>query len=89
MGFHNLLLSILMVINIVRTDEGQPRPKYVLNKCETNIYFFYSTDVWSITSSGCNDIIVYLPLIYLGDQVLRQCVLHPHRVYSSAISVFS
>ena len=25
---------------IVRTDEGQPRPKYILNKCGTNIYFF-------------------------------------------------
>ena len=34
---------------IVRTDEGQPRPKYIFNKCGTNIYFFYSTEVWSIT----------------------------------------
>ena len=25
---------------IVRTDEGQPRPKYIFNKCGTNIYFF-------------------------------------------------
>ena len=25
---------------IVRTDKGQPRPKYIFNKCETNIYFF-------------------------------------------------
>ena len=25
---------------ISRTDEGQPRPKYILNKCGTNIYFF-------------------------------------------------
>ena len=24
---------------IVRTDEGQPRPKYIFNKCRTNIYF--------------------------------------------------
>jgi len=23
-----------------RTDEGQPRPKYIFNKCGTNIYFF-------------------------------------------------
>ena len=30
-------------------DEGQPRPKYIFNKCGTNIYFFYSTEVWSIT----------------------------------------
>jgi len=28
-----------MVI-IVRTDEGQPIPKYIFNKCGTNIYFF-------------------------------------------------
>ena len=25
---------------IVRTDEGLPRPKYIFNKCGTNIYFF-------------------------------------------------
>jgi len=25
---------------IVRTDEGQPRQKYIFNKCGTNIYFF-------------------------------------------------
>ena len=25
---------------ISRTDEGQPRPKYIFNKCETSIYFF-------------------------------------------------
>ena len=25
---------------IVRTDESQPRPKYIFNKCGTNIYFF-------------------------------------------------
>ena len=25
---------------ISRTDEGQPRPKYIFNKCGTNIYFF-------------------------------------------------
>ena len=25
---------------IVRSDEGQPRPKYIFNKCGTNIYFF-------------------------------------------------
>ena len=36
---------ILFVFNlceetISRSDEGQPRPKYVFNKCGTNIYFF-------------------------------------------------
>ena len=25
---------------ISRTDEGQPRPKYIFNKCGSNIYFF-------------------------------------------------
>ena len=25
---------------ISRADEGQPRPKYIFNKCGTNIYFF-------------------------------------------------
>ena len=25
---------------ISRTDEGQPRPKYIFNKCGTNISFF-------------------------------------------------
>ena len=25
---------------ISRTDEGQPRPKYIFNECGTNIYFF-------------------------------------------------
>ena len=25
---------------ISRTDEGQPRPKYIFNKCGINIYFF-------------------------------------------------
>jgi len=25
---------------IAKTDEGQPRPKYIFNKCGTNIYFF-------------------------------------------------
>ena len=37
-----------MVI-ILLTDEGQPRPKYIFNKCGTNIYFFLLTEVWSIT----------------------------------------
>ncbi len=45
--FEIFFLSILMVI-IVRTDEGQPWPKYIFNKCGTNIYFFYSAEVWSI-----------------------------------------
>ena len=39
------LQSLSIVFNlceetISRTDEGQPRPKYVFNKCGTNIYFF-------------------------------------------------
>ena len=37
-----------MTETISRTDEGQPRPKYIFNKCGTHIYFFNSTEVWSI-----------------------------------------
>ena len=29
-----------MTETISITDEGQPRPKYIFNKCGTNIYFF-------------------------------------------------
>ena len=36
--FINFFLSILMVI-IVRTYEGQPRPKYIFNKCGTSTFF--------------------------------------------------
>ena len=37
-------ISIVFVFNlceetISRTDEGQPRPKYIFNKCGTNIKF--------------------------------------------------
>ena len=31
---------IFVTETISRTDQGQPRPKYIFNKCETNIYFF-------------------------------------------------
>ena len=43
------LFVIFVTETISRFDEGQPRPKYIFNKCGTNIYFFYSTEVWSIT----------------------------------------
>jgi len=36
---HELVFN-LCEETISRTDEGQPRPKYIFNKCETNIYFF-------------------------------------------------
>ena len=35
-----LLIFNLCEETISRTDEGQPRPKYIFNKCGTNIYFF-------------------------------------------------
>ena len=47
--YSNLYLGILIIITfpkifgkeaILRTDKGQPRPKYIFNKCGTNIYFF-------------------------------------------------
>ena len=31
---------------IARTDEGQPRPKYTINKCGTNIYTFLHHHNW-------------------------------------------
>jgi len=34
---------------ISRADKGQLRPNYIFNKCGPNIYFFYFTEVWSIT----------------------------------------
>ena len=30
----------LLSETISRTEEGQPRPNYIFNKCGTNIYFF-------------------------------------------------
>ena len=40
---------IFLIETILRTEDGQRRPKYIFNNCGTNIYFFYSTEVWSIT----------------------------------------
>ena len=37
---NNFLFLIFMTETILRTDEGQPRTKYIFNKCGTNIYFF-------------------------------------------------
>ena len=34
------LFLFFVTETISRTDEGQPRPKYIYNKCGTNIYFF-------------------------------------------------
>ena len=36
----NRIVFNLCEETISRTDEGQPRPKYIFNKCGTNIYFF-------------------------------------------------
>ena len=46
-NWRSLFLTFLTE-TISRTDEGQPRPKYIFNKCGTNIYFFYCTEIWSI-----------------------------------------
>ena len=40
MTMTSLLFLIFVTETISRTDEGQPRPKYIFNKCGTNIYFF-------------------------------------------------
>ena len=34
---------VLYLCDRYKTDEGQPRPEYIFNKCGTIIYFFYST----------------------------------------------
>ena len=34
------LFLIFATETISRTDEGQPRQKYIFDKCGTNIYFF-------------------------------------------------
>ena len=34
------MFLIFVTETISRTDEGQPRPKYIFNKCGTKIYFF-------------------------------------------------
>ena len=38
------VLFLIVIISLELT-----RAKYIFNKCGTNIYFFYSTEVWSIT----------------------------------------
>ena len=35
-----ILFLIFVTERISRIDEGQPRPKYIFNKCGTNIYVF-------------------------------------------------
>ena len=32
--------AIFLTETISRTDKGHPRPKYIFNKCGTNLYFF-------------------------------------------------
>ena len=44
------MFLIFVTETFSRTDEGQTRPKYIFNKFGTNIYCFYSIEVWSITS---------------------------------------
>ena len=62
---------------IVRTDEGQPRPKYIFNKCGTNIYLFtlqrfgpsstlpnFKSIIIYLDNMMYMDIIIYLDLFY-------------------------
>ena len=44
----------------IQDDEGQHRPKYIFNKCGTNIYFFYTTEVWSITITKFLKVLIIL-----------------------------
>ena len=51
---------------IVRTDEGQPRPKYIFNKCGTNIYFFTLQRFGPSPLPNFKSIIIYLDnMIYM------------------------
>ena len=56
------IFLILVTKTSSRTDEGQPRRKYIFNKRGTNIYFFYSTEVWSITIT---EFYIYIYLAHL------------------------
>ena len=63
---------------ISRTDEGQPRPKYIFNKCGTNIYFLlYSGLVhhhhWILNDLNTNNI--RLGRIYFHLTLLIRCFL--------------
>ena len=40
LGFLPKFMFVYNLWEETRTDEGQPRPKYIFNKCGTNIYFF-------------------------------------------------
>ena len=40
----NSVVLIFVTETISRTDEGQPKMKYIFIKCGTSIYFFYSTE---------------------------------------------
>ena len=48
------LFFIFVTETISRTDEGQPRPKYIFNKCGTNIYFFTQQRFGPKPSSNLN-----------------------------------
>ena len=39
-NIHSIVNHHTVQCTMSRTDEGQPRPKYIFNKCGTNIYFF-------------------------------------------------
>ena len=39
LAYKEPVFLIFLTETILRTDEGQPRPKYIFNKCGTNIYF--------------------------------------------------
>ena len=43
------LFITFLTETISRTDEGQSRPKYIFNKCGTDIYFFTLQRIWSNT----------------------------------------
>ena len=63
-------------------DEGQPRPKYIFNKCGTNIYFFTLQRSMvhhnhRILNKELNKthIIMYLPKIHIWNSIFKNQVI--------------
>ena len=63
---------------ISRTDEGQPRPKYIFNKCGTNIYFF------TLQRFGPSPSLKFEIDLELYDQYIKSCHIidKQHRAFS-------
>ena len=76
-----------MVI-IVRTDEGQPRPKYIFIKCGTNIYFFTLQRFGPSTSPNFEYCTFVLLISVIFVKVLFYLINLYNKVLRSVIFVF-